>query len=72
VYVIDQDEQQEYAGRFCDYLGASRVSIKSLEDLQRFSFGDVANPDVVCWDLHECDKAERGATFAVLKDKLTA
>ena len=28
VYAIDQDEQQEYAGRFCDYLGGSRVPIR--------------------------------------------
>ena len=31
VYVIDQDEQQEYADRFCDYLGGSRVPIKTVE-----------------------------------------
>jgi hypothetical protein len=34
VYVIDQDEQQEYAGRFCDYLGGSRVPIKTVDDAE--------------------------------------
>jgi hypothetical protein len=47
VYGIDQDEQQEYAGRFCDYLGGSRVPIRLVEDADRFSFVDVVNPDVV-------------------------
>jgi len=53
IYGIDQDEQQEYAGRFCDYLGGSRVPIGSVADVDTFSFADVANPDVVIWDLHE-------------------
>ena len=34
VYVIDQDEQQGYAGRFCDYLGGSRVPIKTVDDAE--------------------------------------
>ena len=34
VYVIDQDEQQEYAGRFCDYRGGSRVPIKTVDDAE--------------------------------------
>jgi hypothetical protein len=70
VYGIDQDEQQEYAGRFCQYLEGSRVPIRSLEDAEVFSFADVANPDVVIWDLHESDEADRGAIFAQLKSKL--
>jgi hypothetical protein len=37
VYGIDQDEQQEYAGRFCDYLGGSRVPIRTVADAQRFA-----------------------------------
>lgn len=70
VYVIDQDEQQEYAGRFCDYLNGSRVSVKTLLDAELFSFEMVPNPDVVVWDLHESDEASRGAIFAELKRKL--
>jgi hypothetical protein len=72
VYVIDQDEQQEYAGRFCAYLGGSTVSIRNLGDAERFSFDQVANPNVVVWDLHESDEAERGAIFATLKANLCA
>jgi hypothetical protein len=30
VYGIDQDEQQEYAGRFCQYLAGSRVPIRTV------------------------------------------
>ena len=72
VYGIDQDEQQEYAGRFCDYLGGSRVAIRTVLDAEAFSFADVANPDVVIWDLHESDERDRGAIFAALKAHLVA
>jgi type IV secretory pathway VirB4 component len=37
VYGIDQDEQQEYAGRFCDYLDGSRVPIRTLADVEAFA-----------------------------------
>ena len=50
VYGIDQDEQQEYAGRFCDYLGGARVPIRTPVEAVEFTFADVANPDVVIWD----------------------
>lgn len=72
IYVIDQDEQQEYAGRFCDYLRGSRVPIVDLAAAEAFSFDQVDNPDVVVWDLHESEEAERGAIFAELKRKLCA
>ena len=36
IYGIDQDEQQEYAGRFCDYLGGSRVAIRTVLDAEEF------------------------------------
>jgi hypothetical protein len=72
VYAIDQDEQGEYTGRFCAYLHGSRVPIRTLEDAERFSFDQVDNPDVVMWDLHESDEAERGRIFAELKAKLCA
>jgi hypothetical protein len=70
IYGIDQDEQQEYAGRFCDYLGGSRMAISTLTDAEAFSFVDVPNPDVVIWDLHESDERDRGAIFAALKTAL--
>jgi hypothetical protein len=70
IYGIDQDEQQEYAGLFCDYLGGSRVPIRTLAAAEVFSFADVANPDVVIWDLHESDEDDRGAIFAELKKHL--
>jgi hypothetical protein len=38
IYGIDQDEQQEYAGRFCDYLGGIRVPIRSVAEAEAFSF----------------------------------
>jgi hypothetical protein len=67
---IDQDEQQEYAGRFLSYLGGSRVPIKNLASAEDFSFANVTNPDVVIWDLHESDERDRGAIFAALKAHL--
>lgn len=77
VYVIDQDEQQEYAGRFCQYLGGRRVPIRTLEDAVNFHFigvdlGRGKNDNVVVWDLHESDEMVRGAIFAELKAKLCA
>ena len=70
VYGIDQGEQPEYAGRFCDYLGGSRVPIGAVADAEAFSFAEVANPDLVIWDLHESDERDRGAIFAALKARL--
>ena len=72
VCIVDQDEQQEYAGRFCDYLNGSRVAIRTLLHAALFSFDHVPNPDVVVWDLHESDEASRGAIFAELMAKLCA
>jgi hypothetical protein len=72
IYVIDQDEQQEYAGRFCEYLHGSSVPIRTLADAECFAFDQVPNPDVVVWDLHESDETDRGAIFASLKRKLCA
>jgi hypothetical protein len=67
---IDQDEQQEYAGRFCDYLDGTSVPIRNVADAEVFAFGQLANPDVVIWDLHESDERDRGAIFAALKLRL--
>jgi len=72
IYGIDQDEQGEYAGRFCEYLGGSSLPIRTLRDAEEFSFDDVANPNVVLWDLHESDEAVRGRIFAALTRKLCA
>jgi hypothetical protein len=72
IYGIDQDEQQEYARLFCQYLDGSRVVIRTKEDAESFAFrtGAVRNPDVVIWDLHESDERDRGAIFATLKARL--
>ncbi len=70
IYGIDRDEQQEYAGRFCAYLGGATVPIRTLADAEHFCFTDVASPDVVVWDLHESDERDRGAIFATLKAHL--
>jgi hypothetical protein len=67
---IDHDEQREYAGRFCAYLHGSRVPIRSVADAKAFRFAQVANPDVVQWDLHESDERDRGAIFAQLNAHL--
>ena len=72
VYGIDQDEQQEYAGRFCDYLGGSRIPIHSVDAAEAFDFGACSNADVVIWDLHESDEGDRARIFATLKAKLVA
>jgi hypothetical protein len=72
IYGIDQDEQQEYAGRFCDYLGGTWVPIRTVVDAEVFTFASVCNPDVVIWDLHESDERDRGAIFATLKGHLVA
>jgi hypothetical protein len=70
IYGIDQDEQQEYAGRFCEYLDGRRVPIRTLDDAEQFVFSEIHSPDVVIWDLHESDERDRGAIFAALKSKL--
>src|SRR5207253_9089765 len=77
IYGIDQDEQQEYAGRFCDYLGGRRVPIRTLAEAEGFHFigvnlGPGRNDDVVIWDLHESDETERGLILAELKRQLCA
>jgi hypothetical protein len=72
VYGIDQDEQQEYAGRFCQYLGGTAVSIRTLLEAEEFDFRQLANPDVVIWDLHDSDERDRGFIFAALKAHLVA
>lgn len=72
IYAIDQDEQGEYTGRFCRYLHGSSVPIRTVAEAVSFSFDAVPNPDVVCWDLHESDEADRGVIFAELSRKLIA
>jgi hypothetical protein len=72
IYGIDQDEQQEYAGRFCAYLGRTAGPIRTLVDAQAFHFPEVASPDVVLWDLHDSDEGDRGSIFAELKAKLVS
>jgi hypothetical protein len=85
IYGIDQDEQQEYAGRFCQYLGGARVPIRTVAEAEAFNFLTVSScasrdvtvrnddaADVVIWDLHESDERDRGAIFATLKAKLVS
>jgi hypothetical protein len=47
VYGIDQDEQQEYAGRFCAYLGGATVPIRSIADAEALEFRQLWNAEVV-------------------------
>ena len=72
IYGIDQDEQQEYAGRFLRYLGGSYVQICTLAEAEAFRFDDVVNPEVVIWDLLDSAEQDRGAIFAQLKAHLVA
>jgi hypothetical protein len=81
IYGIDQDEQQEYAGRwFCAYLGGDTVPIRSVEDARHFADLWAETPhgrgqwsaDVLIWDLHESDERDRGAIFAILKTALVS
>jgi hypothetical protein len=56
VYGSTRTTQQEYAGRFCDYLGGMRVPIRTLAEAEDFHFigvdlGPGRNDDVVIWDL---------------------
>ena len=44
VYGIDQDEQQEYAGRFCAYLDGSRVPIRTLADAEASASSTLPTP----------------------------
>src|SRR5204863_6129437 len=48
------------------------MPIRTALEAVEFSFDDVANPDVVIWDLHESDERDRGRIFAELKAKLCA
>jgi hypothetical protein len=50
VYGIDQDEQQEYAGRFCAYLGGSRVPIRTVAEAEAFRFARTGDSKFTCFD----------------------
>jgi len=52
-YGIDQDEQQGTQADAATTWVGPRSAVVALETAQSFSFDDVANPDVVIWDLHE-------------------
>jgi hypothetical protein len=45
---IDQDEQQEHAGRFCDYLGGTRVAIRAVADTEAFGFARTGDSKFTC------------------------
>ena len=50
---IDQDEQQGTQADAATTWVGPRSAVVALETAQSFSFDDVANSDVVIWDLHE-------------------
>jgi hypothetical protein len=80
IYGIDQDEQREYGGRLCAYVGGSRIPIRSIAEAQEFAQLWCETPhgrgrwnaDALIWDLHESDERDRGAIFGILKSALTA
>ena len=74
VYGIDQDEQQEYAGRFCDYLGGSTVPIRTSRTREAFHFRP-RSPDPERGRVGSARVQRRGRArtiFAELKAKLCA
>jgi len=48
------------------------VLIRNVDEAEAFDFGQVANRDVVIWNLQPVHPRDRGAVFAALKDRLTA
>jgi len=73
IFVVDSDEQHEYAGRFCDYLQGRRVPVTSLADLDALELARDAG--VVVFDLSACpddDAGTWGLCFARIKELVQA
>jgi hypothetical protein len=68
VWVIDSDEQHEYAGRFCQYLRGQAPVIRSADDVDAVPI--TRSSTVVCWDLSECPDGEYGAAFVRIVRRL--
>src|SRR5262249_32990376 len=65
IFVVDSDEQGEYAGRFCTYLHGRRIPVRSLEELNAGQLS--RNDSVVVFDLATCPDGTWGEAFARIK-----
>jgi hypothetical protein len=68
IWVIDSDEQHEYAGRFCEYLHGQAPVIRRASDVDLVPIGRRSR--VVVWDLSQCPDEEYGAAFVRICDRL--
>jgi hypothetical protein len=68
IWVIDSDEQHEYAGRFCEYLRGQAPAIRSAADVDQVPISRRSR--VVVWDLSNCPDDEYGAAFVKICDRL--
>jgi hypothetical protein len=68
LWVVDSDEQREYAGRFCHYLHGQAPVIRKASDVDDVPI--TRRSRIVVWDLSECDDAEYGPAFARICDRL--
>ena len=68
IWVIDSDEQHEYAGRFCEYLHGLAPVIRTASDVDQVPIGRQSR--VVVWDLSQCPDNEYGAAFVRVCDRL--
>ena len=68
LFVIDGDEQLEYAGRFCRYLGGLAIPVRKLEDLDDFEDRVGRDARVVVFDLSRCPDDLYGQAFKRCKE----
>jgi hypothetical protein len=68
IWVIDSDEQHEYAGRFCEYLHGQAPVIRRAADVDQVAISRRSR--VVVWDLSTCPDEEYGAAFIRICDRL--
>jgi hypothetical protein len=68
IWVIDSDEQHEYAGRFCEYLHGQTPVIRRATDVDQVAISRRSR--VVVWDLSQCPDDEYGAAFVRVCDRL--
>jgi hypothetical protein len=68
VWIIDSDEQHEYAGRFCEYLHGQAPKIRTAADVDQVSISRRSR--VVVWDLSACPDDEYGPAFVRICDRL--
>jgi hypothetical protein len=68
IWIIDSDEQHEYAGRFCEYLHGQSPVIRCAQDVDHVSI--TRRSRVVVWDLSACADSEYGPAFVKICDRL--